>query len=125
MTPGIFGHKVVPGIFIALLFSTSIAGEAPYRGIPSVIDGDTIEIHGQRIRLHGIDAPESSQICNLNNEKWRCGQAAALALSGQLGRRTITCKPLAKDRYKRIVAECFLGHTSINGVLPRFHGRLS
>ncbi len=25
-------------------------------GVASVIDGDTIEVHSQRIRLHGIDA---------------------------------------------------------------------
>jgi len=25
------------------------------RGTASIIDGDTIEVHGQRIRLHGID----------------------------------------------------------------------
>jgi endonuclease YncB( thermonuclease family) len=33
------------------------------RGTASVIDGDTLAIHGQRIRLHGVDAPESSQLC--------------------------------------------------------------
>jgi endonuclease YncB( thermonuclease family) len=32
-------------------------------GRASVIDGDTIDIHGTRIRLYGIDAPESSQLC--------------------------------------------------------------
>jgi len=34
----------------------------------SVIDGDTIEVHGQRIRIHGIDAPESRQLCRLDGK---------------------------------------------------------
>lgn len=110
-------HKIIATIFLATLFSVLAAGESDIRGIPSVIDGDTLEIHGQRIRLHGIDALESSQTCDLNGTKWRCGQAAALALSDQLGKRPITCKPLAKDRYKRIIAKCFFGHTNINAWL--------
>jgi endonuclease YncB( thermonuclease family) len=31
-------------------------------GQASIVDGDTLEIHGTRIRLWGIDAPESSQL---------------------------------------------------------------
>ncbi len=48
-------------------------------GVASVIDGNTIEIHGQRIRLHGIDAPESGQHCMAAGRRWRYGQLAALA----------------------------------------------
>jgi endonuclease YncB( thermonuclease family) len=32
-------------------------------GRASIIDGDTIEIHGTHIRLWAIDAPESAQLC--------------------------------------------------------------
>lgn len=43
------------------------------QGTASVIDGDTIEVHGQRVRLFGIDAPESAQLCLAESEEWRCG----------------------------------------------------
>ena len=36
---------------------------ADISGRARVIDGDTIEVSGSRIRLHGIDAPESAQTC--------------------------------------------------------------
>ena len=58
------------------------------QGVASVIDGDTIEIHGTRIRLNGIDAPESGQLCqDARGTARRCGQQAALALSDRIGRR--------------------------------------
>ncbi len=47
-------------IALCLLATPALADMA---GVASVIDGDTIEVHGQRIRLHGIDAPESRQLC--------------------------------------------------------------
>lgn len=50
-------------------------------GVASVIDGDTIEIRGEKIRLHGIDAPESGQRCHRSDGEWACGQQAALALA--------------------------------------------
>jgi hypothetical protein len=41
-------------------------------GRASVLDGDTIEIRGTRIRLFGIDAFESSQLCYEDQRPWRC-----------------------------------------------------
>ena len=54
---------------------------AQIASMASVTDGDTIKIHGERIRLHGIDAPESRQICKVVGEPWMCGKHAA-PLSG-------------------------------------------
>ena len=72
-------------------------------GVASVIDADNIEIHGQRIRLHGIDAPEGGQICrDAAGRDWRCGQRAALALQDLIGRRP---------------GRCLVGEVDINGWL--------
>lgn len=42
-------------VVLSLAFVFPAVAEA-LLGVPSVIDGDTIEIHGQRIRLNGIGA---------------------------------------------------------------------
>ncbi len=62
-------------IALCLLPTPSLADVA---GIPTVIDGDTIEVHGQRIRLHGIDAPESRQLCRLDGKPAGAGVAGRL-----------------------------------------------
>jgi hypothetical protein len=55
--------------------------------VASVIDGDTIEIHGQKIGLHGIDAPESGQTgLDDASQKRRYGQGAmSIATNGFVG----------------------------------------
>lgn len=76
-------------------------------GQASVIDGDTIEIHGRRIRLWGIDAPESRQTCqDQNDHEYRCGQVAANALADKIGRHVVDCQQRGTDRYHRVVAVC-------------------
>ncbi len=92
----------------------------PLIGRASVIDGDTIEIHGQRIRLEGIDAPESRQTCkDAMGKPWRCGKAAAFALADKIGTATVTCQPHGKDRYKRVLAVCTLSGLDLNGWMVR------
>ena len=85
----------------------------PSVGRASVIDGDTIEIKGQRIRLNAMDAPESSQTCEVDNKPYRCGQKAALALSDLLGARDVRCERTGSDRYRRTLARCFLGDLDV------------
>jgi len=91
--------------------TTGIVGRA------SVIDGDTLEIGGVRVRLHGVDAPESSQNCVANGATYRCGQRAALALSDLIGVQTVRCEQLDTDRYGRAVARCLAGGQDVAEVL--------
>lgn len=95
--------------------ATGASTDGDLNGVASVIDGDTIEVHGQRIRLHGIDAVESRQHCiEADGRAWRCGQAAAFALSDRIGRNPVRCETRDIDRYGRIVGVCFQGRVDLN-----------
>jgi len=92
---------------LTILLSATPATANELNGVASVIDGDTVEIRGTRIRLHGIDAPESRQLCTRpSGQSWRCGQQAALALSDRIGRRSVICVARDTDRYGRTIAVC-------------------
>ncbi len=73
-------------IALTLLATPALADVA---GTATVIDGDTIEVHGQRIRLHGIDAPEGHQLCFIDGKRWQCGRDAANALADKIAHRPL------------------------------------
>lgn len=82
------------------------------QGRATTVDGDTIEIHGTRVRLNGIDAPESTQLCQSRNGKpYRCGAASAKALDALLKSSSPTlCRFVTWDQYQRYVGDCYLNN---------------
>jgi endonuclease YncB( thermonuclease family) len=83
-----------------------------------VIDGDTLEIHGQRIRLSGIDAPESDQLCRGDDSlQYRCGAKAANELDEHIAGRPVSCEGVGRDQYGRTVAVCTIGGEDVAGWL--------
>ena len=67
-------------IFPLILYSSASFSEKIIEGKAIIIDGDTIHIGKNKIRLHGIDAPEINQTCTINNEIWNCGIKSTIAL---------------------------------------------
>ena len=86
-------------------------------GPVTVIDGDTLDMSGRRIRLHGVDAFERNQTCGTGASAWPCGQVAAQTLARRLDGRGVTCEPLDIDRYSRTVARCRTGGEDIAAFL--------
>ena len=97
-----------------LLLLSGVAFADDFVGQASVVDGDTLEIHGMRIRLWGVDAPESSQLCRGEDSlQYRCGAQAANDLDSFIARRPVNCTPVAADQYGRTVATCSVAGADI------------
>lgn len=82
-------------------------------GRARVVDGDTLSIGADRVRLFGIDAPEHDQTCDRGGQVWACGQAATEALAEVVGRARLSCEVQDRDRYGRAVAICAAGGTDL------------
>ncbi|MFN3273318.1 MAG: thermonuclease family protein [Paracoccus sp. (in: a-proteobacteria)] len=83
-------------------------------GDTRVIDGDTLEVAGTRVRLFGIDAPEAAQTCRRAGREWACGTDAGTALVAVIAGRKVTCEKQDTDRYGRMVGICWAGSENLN-----------
>ena len=105
-------------IFLGLIGPASLVTAENLIGRVSVIDGDTLEMHGKRIRLYGIDAPESGQSClDPEGESYRCGQTSANKMESYTFENLVTCEVTDTDRYGRLVAACFVDGEDVNRLL--------
>lgn len=90
----------------ALLLLAYPAAAQTITGPAWVVDGDTITVQYQRIRLWGIDAPERAQTCEGAAGVYECGRDASAALAAILRGRSVSCEKRDTDRYGRMVAQC-------------------
>jgi len=98
-------YSQIIGLVGAAIVSVLIACPA-LADTARVIDGDTLELNGERIRLHGIDAPEMKQTCERDGVTWLCGKEARKALAAWIGRRDVDCVGDKRDKYNRLLAHC-------------------
>ena len=83
-------------------------------GKPRIIDGDTIHIKSNKIRLHGIDAPETKQTCKVDNQDWFCGKQSTKELKKLISNQEVKCTTNDVDIYNRFVAICYVNEININ-----------
>lgn len=103
---------------VVLALACSVSGLAQVVAGPAkVVDGDTLEVSGRRVRLLGIDAPESDQTCQKDGSSWPCGQIAAQQLSALIEGQLVECRGSGVDQYGRMLAVCSAGPEELNEVM--------
>lgn len=119
-------QKNTPSIIAAVILLISglllSPAEAALVGEARVIDGDTIVVQGERIRLDGIDAPEAKQTCRIGPVAYLCGEFATEFLTEMIGGWEVTCTQESRDRYGRILGICYrhADGADLNGLMVEY-----
>ena len=111
MEPKIWISKL---LIILIIFDCSAALAQSINGKAKIIDGDTIHIGKNKIRLYGIDAPEINQTCAIEKIIWKCGIDSSQALESIISEKEVECEIVDIDRYKRFVAICFVKNINLS-----------
>jgi len=88
--------RVCSLLVLSLVLSGSVAS-ADVSGQARVVDGDTLIVAEQTVRLFGIDAPEMAQTCETPHGTWPCGRWAQGVLAG-LATGPVACVTEDTDR---------------------------
>jgi endonuclease YncB( thermonuclease family) len=97
--------RAAAGLIVGLL--VLLAGVAPSLADGRAIEGDVLEVEGEIVRLHGIDAFAPEQTClTQSGEPWRCGLAAKATLATLIQGEPVSCTVLAQDADGHYLARC-------------------
>lgn len=83
-------------------------------GSIKVVDGDSLIINQQMVRLLGIDAPELNQVCTIDGKSWNCGYQAMHELRKLVLLGDVKCTSTSQDVYQRQLAVCKTKNAEIN-----------
>jgi endonuclease YncB( thermonuclease family) len=88
-------------------------------GALAVLDGDTLRVGDQVVRLDGIDAPPRGSVCRNGEQEEDCGTAAANALAALVRDRGVDCSVTGHDGHGRPVGDCLAGGAALSESLVR------
>jgi endonuclease YncB( thermonuclease family) len=95
-------------------------GEGTLQGRATVIDGDTLEVGGERIDIFGIDAPEQGQTCERGGGgTWNCGAEATRLMRRIAHYQIVDCLLSPAARPGRRVARCRVGDEDLGRAMVR------
>lgn len=107
--------KLLLKFLIIYFLQISIVFAEEQKGTPIIIDGDTIQINGVKIRLYGIDAPEAGQKCKKRNgANWACGKEAIKVIVRLTKGHQVSCRGDFYDDFGRLIATCTTKNIEIN-----------
>jgi len=104
-------------LIIAALGTAAAAQAQDVSGSARGTDGDTLNMTGIVIRLHGIDAPEYKQSCTRGGVSWACGKEAADKLFALVEGKPVRCEHRDTDDYGRTVATCRVGPIDLSAAM--------
>lgn len=105
---GIVWLGIAVGLIASGLFVAEEAWPESTTATVQVIDGDTLRIGDQVVRIWGIDAPEKRQVCEAEEKTYACGQRAHEYLESLIRGKHVECRVLSEDRYGRNVGWCVI-----------------
>ena len=114
---GLYAFSEAVPLRKASLHAGAISGNAV------VVDGDTLEVAGLRVRLQGIDAPELDQSCGRAKQAgvWPAGRHAKRYLMHLIAGRSVSCHIRGVGHYGRLIGVCRSGGIDLNAAMVQ-HG---